>query len=102
MDSLYEAVIYVAGSIDSLGSATPSSTDMTDEDVLAVKQLVSDAGFDQCRSDARDQSGLGPPAVPLLDAQPRCLLMASFEDQPNSSFPPEVIDRIHQMAESGQ
>jgi len=28
--------------------------------------------------------------------------MASFEDQANSSFPPEVIDRIHQMAESGQ
>jgi methylamine---glutamate N-methyltransferase subunit C len=28
--------------------------------------------------------------------------MGSFEDQANSSFPPEVIDRIHRMAESGQ
>jgi glutamate synthase domain-containing protein 3 len=44
-DSLYEAVIYVAGSIDSLGSDAVI-TDMSDEDVLAVKQLVSDAGFD--------------------------------------------------------
>jgi glutamate synthase domain-containing protein 3 len=44
-DSLYEAIIYVAGSIDSLGSDAVI-TDMSDEDVLAVKQLVSDAGFD--------------------------------------------------------
>ena len=28
--------------------------------------------------------------------------MGSFEDQANLSFPPEVIDRIHQMAENGQ
>jgi glutamate synthase domain-containing protein 3 len=44
-DSLYEAVIYVGGSIDSLGSDAVV-TDMSDEDVLTVKQLVSDAGFD--------------------------------------------------------
>jgi methylamine---glutamate N-methyltransferase subunit C len=28
--------------------------------------------------------------------------MSSFEDQANLNFPPEVIDRIHQMAENGQ
>jgi glutamate synthase domain-containing protein 2 len=28
--------------------------------------------------------------------------MGSFEDQANLNFPPEVIDRIHQMAENGQ
>jgi glutamate synthase domain-containing protein 2 len=28
--------------------------------------------------------------------------MGSFEDQANLNFPPEVIDRIHQMAEHGQ
>jgi len=44
-DSLYEAVIYVAGSIDSLGSDAVI-TDMSDEDVLTVKELVSEAGFD--------------------------------------------------------
>jgi glutamate synthase domain-containing protein 3 len=44
-DSLYEAVIYVAGSIDSLGSDAVI-TDMSDEDILAVKELVSDVGFD--------------------------------------------------------
>jgi glutamate synthase domain-containing protein 3 len=44
-DSLYEATIYVAGNIDSLGSDAVI-TDLSDEDVLAVKQLVSDAGFD--------------------------------------------------------
>jgi glutamate synthase domain-containing protein 3 len=44
-DSLYEAVIYVAGSIDSLGSDAVI-TEMSDEDVLTVKELVSEAGFD--------------------------------------------------------
>jgi glutamate synthase domain-containing protein 3 len=44
-DSLYEAVIYVAGSIASLG-ADAVVTEMSDEDVLTVKELVSDAGFD--------------------------------------------------------
>jgi len=44
-DSLYEARIYVAGSIDSLGSDAVI-TEMSDEDLLTVKELVSDAGFD--------------------------------------------------------
>jgi glutamate synthase domain-containing protein 3 len=44
-DSLYEAVIYVAGSIDSLG-ADAEITEMSDEDILAVKELVSETGFD--------------------------------------------------------
>jgi glutamate synthase domain-containing protein 3 len=44
-DSLYEAVIYVAGSIASLG-ADAVVEEMTDDDVLAVKQLVEDSGFD--------------------------------------------------------
>jgi glutamate synthase domain-containing protein 3 len=44
-DSLYEAIIYVAGSIDSLGSDAVI-TDMSDEDVLTVKELVSEVGFD--------------------------------------------------------
>jgi glutamate synthase domain-containing protein 3 len=44
-DSLYEAIIYVAGSIDSLGSDA-EITEMSDEDVLSVKELVSETGFD--------------------------------------------------------
>jgi glutamate synthase domain-containing protein 3 len=44
-DSLYEAVIYVAGRIDSLGSDAVVAA-MTDEDLLVVKELVQEAGFD--------------------------------------------------------
>jgi methylamine---glutamate N-methyltransferase subunit B len=44
-DSLYEAIIYVAGRIDSLGSDAVI-TEMSDEDVLTVKELVSESGFD--------------------------------------------------------
>jgi methylamine---glutamate N-methyltransferase subunit B len=44
-DSLYETVIYVAGSISSLGSDAQIE-DLTDEDVLTVKRLVGEAGFD--------------------------------------------------------
>jgi glutamate synthase domain-containing protein 3 len=44
-DSLYEAVIYVAGTIASLG-ADAVVQEMTDEDLLAVKELVQEAGFD--------------------------------------------------------
>jgi glutamate synthase domain-containing protein 3 len=44
-DSLYEAVIYVQGDIASLG-ADAVVEEMTDDDILAVKQLVEDTGFD--------------------------------------------------------
>jgi formylmethanofuran dehydrogenase subunit C len=44
-DSLYEAVIYVAGSIASLGSDAIVE-EMTDEDILTVKELVEETGFD--------------------------------------------------------
>jgi methylamine---glutamate N-methyltransferase subunit B len=44
-DSLFEAVIYVAGSIASLG-ADAIVEELTDDDVLAVKQLVVESGFD--------------------------------------------------------
>lgn len=44
-DSLYEAIIYVQGSIASLG-ADATVDEMTDDDVLAVKRLVEDSGFD--------------------------------------------------------
>ncbi len=44
-DSLYEAVIYVQGSIASLG-ADAVVEEMTGGDLLAVKQLVADIGFD--------------------------------------------------------
>ncbi len=44
-DSLYEAVIYVAGSIASLGSDAVVE-EMTDDDILVVKELVEDTGFD--------------------------------------------------------
>jgi glutamate synthase domain-containing protein 3 len=44
-DSLYEAVIYVAGSIASLG-ADAVEEEMTDEDLLTVKELVQETGFD--------------------------------------------------------
>jgi glutamate synthase domain-containing protein 3 len=43
-DSLYEAVIYVQGSIASLG-ADAMVEELTDDDILAVKQLVEDSGF---------------------------------------------------------
>jgi hypothetical protein len=78
---------------------------MTDDDVLVVKRMVRRAGFDHIDPTRRDQGGLGPPAVPLLDAQPRLLLMAdeALAGIPaNANFPPEVIDRVHQMAETGQ
>jgi methylamine---glutamate N-methyltransferase subunit B len=44
-DSLYEAVIFVAGSIASLGSDAVVE-EVTDDDVLLVKQLVEETGFD--------------------------------------------------------
>jgi formylmethanofuran dehydrogenase subunit C len=44
-DSLYEIVIYVAGSIASLGSDARVE-DLTDDDVLTVKRLADRAGFD--------------------------------------------------------
>nr|WP_240940091.1 hypothetical protein [Planosporangium flavigriseum] len=44
-DSLYEAVIYVAGKIASLGSDAKVEN-LTDSDVLRVKQLIDLAGFD--------------------------------------------------------
>jgi glutamate synthase domain-containing protein 3 len=47
-DSLYEAVIYVHGSIASLG-ADAMVEELTDDDVLAVKQLVEDSGFDHIK-----------------------------------------------------
>jgi methylamine---glutamate N-methyltransferase subunit B len=43
-DSLYEAVIYVQGTIASLG-ADAVVEEMTDDDVLAVKRLVEESGF---------------------------------------------------------
>jgi methylamine---glutamate N-methyltransferase subunit B len=44
-DSLYEATIYVAGDITSLG-ADARRTELTEDDVTAVKQLCAQAGFD--------------------------------------------------------
>jgi methylamine---glutamate N-methyltransferase subunit B len=44
-DSLYEAVIYVAGDIASLG-ADARRAELTEEDVNAVAQLAGIAGFD--------------------------------------------------------
>ncbi|HTU39019.1 MAG TPA: hypothetical protein VMF35_13565 [Acidimicrobiales bacterium] len=44
-DSLYEALIFVYGSIASLG-ADAVIEELTDDDVLAVKRLVEDSGFD--------------------------------------------------------
>ncbi len=49
-DSLYEAVIYVQGTIASLG-ADAVVEDMTEEDVLAVKRLVEQSGFDHVDPD---------------------------------------------------
>ena len=44
-DSLYEAVIYVQGTIASLG-ADAVVEEMTDADGLAVHRLVEESGFD--------------------------------------------------------
>jgi formylmethanofuran dehydrogenase subunit C len=49
-DSLYEAVIYVQGSIASLG-ADAMVDEMTDDDVLVVKRLVEESGFDHIEAD---------------------------------------------------
>ncbi|HEY1651696.1 MAG TPA: hypothetical protein VGG09_07415 [Acidimicrobiales bacterium] len=49
-DSLYEAVIYVQGTIASLG-ADAVVEEMTDDDVLAVKGLVEESGFDHIEPD---------------------------------------------------
>ena len=54
---------------------------MTDEDVLVVKRLVEETGFDHIEPEPRDQGGLGPPALPLLHPQPRLLLMGAPEDR---------------------
>jgi glutamate synthase domain-containing protein 3 len=43
-DSLYEAVVYVAGSIKSLGSDAQVE-DLTEQDVARVRELVDFAGF---------------------------------------------------------
>jgi methylamine---glutamate N-methyltransferase subunit B len=50
-DSLYEAVIYVGGDIASLG-ADAVVEDMTDEDVLAVKRLIEETGFEHIEADS--------------------------------------------------
>ncbi len=44
-DSLYEAVIYVAGSIVSLG-ADAQVEELSSDDILAIKRLVEITGFD--------------------------------------------------------
>jgi methylamine---glutamate N-methyltransferase subunit B len=44
-DSLYEALIFVHGSIASLG-ADAVVEELTDDDILLVKHLVEDSGFD--------------------------------------------------------
>jgi glutamate synthase domain-containing protein 3 len=49
-DSLYEAVIYVAGTVASLG-ADAVVQEMTDDDVLEVKRLVERTGFDHIEPD---------------------------------------------------
>jgi formylmethanofuran dehydrogenase subunit C len=49
-DSLYEAAIYVQGSIASLG-ADAVIDDMTDDDMLVVKRLVEESGFDHIELD---------------------------------------------------
>jgi len=49
-DSLYEAIIYVGGTIASLG-ADAVIEEMTDDDVLAVKWLVEQTGFDHIEPD---------------------------------------------------
>jgi formylmethanofuran dehydrogenase subunit C len=50
-DSLYEAVIYVGGKVASLG-ADAVVEEMTDEDVLTVKRLVEQTGFDHIEPDS--------------------------------------------------
>jgi glutamate synthase domain-containing protein 3 len=55
-DSLYEAVIYVAGDITSLG-ADARIEEMEDDDVFAVKGLIESAGFDHI--DAGDVKRVG-------------------------------------------
>jgi formylmethanofuran dehydrogenase subunit C len=49
-DSLYEAIIYVQGTIASLG-ADAVVEEMTGDDVLAVKRLVAESGFDHIEPD---------------------------------------------------
>ena len=102
-DSLYEAVIYVAGSIASLG-ADAVVEEMTDDDVLAVKQLVEETGFDHIDPTGSPKwsrpgsSTTSPPTTTAPTDGRRSVSTAPT----NHSFPPEVIARIHQMADTGQ
>jgi formylmethanofuran dehydrogenase subunit C len=57
-DSLYEAVIYVNGSIASLG-ADAVVEEMTDDDVLIVKRLVEESGFEHIEPDRVTRVGSG-------------------------------------------
>ena len=58
-DSLYEAVIYVAGKIASLGSDARME-ELTEADVVAVKELVDAGRLRPHRAGERDPGGLGP------------------------------------------
>jgi glutamate synthase domain-containing protein 3 len=49
-DSLYEAVVYVQGTVASLG-ADAVFEDMSEEDVLLVKRLVEESGFEHIDAD---------------------------------------------------
>ena len=104
-DSLYEAVIYVAGTHRLARAPTPGRG--AHRRRRAGRQAPGRGErLRPHRARPGDQGGLGPPAVPLLHPQPRLLLMAwstnRLEGMPhNASFPPEVIARIHEMADTG-
>ena len=102
-DSLYEAVIYVAGTVASLGADAVVRGD--DRRRRARGEAAGGAdGLRPHRPRPRDQGGLGSPALPLLHPQPRRLLMSPRprpSSPTNQSFPPEVIARIHEMADTG-
>ena len=67
-DSLYEAVIYVAGAIKSLGSDAQIE-ELTEQDVARVRELVDLAGFGHVSPEDVTRVGVGAAALQLRRRQ---------------------------------
>ena len=109
-DSLYEAVVYVAGAIKSLGSDAQVE-DLTAQDVSRVRDLVDLAGFGHVSPEDVTRVGIVAAALqlrrrqgaPLLTWSPAWRLPESTcALRESHSFPRHVIDQIHGMAEEGR
>ena len=99
-DSLYEAVIYVAGQIRSLG-ADAQVEELTDAGRGPGPRARGGGGLRAHPGRGRHPGRLGAHAVPLRRAQGSEVLMDPWTE-PSHTFPAEVIGQIHQMADEGR